>query len=82
MNLPLFDFAAAHPWLAAWCIWPTMILLVAIAWLIAACAENAINLILRLGNLACNTFIILVRGYAPQSVEAHPEETDDKPDAP
>ena len=81
MNLPLLDFIADHPFVSFCMAWPTVILLITIAWLVAACMENAINLVVRLFNLGANTLVILIRGYAPQSIEAHPEETtteDDK----
>lgn len=65
MNAPL-----SNPWLAAWCIWPVGLTLICIAWQFTELVTRGMNLMLAISTLASNTFVLTVRGYAPQSAEA------------
>jgi hypothetical protein len=76
---PLLDWACNSPWLAAWLAWPVASVLVAAAWFFAETTSRGFNTLVYLANLASNTIVILLRGYAPQSAEAHPEDEDDDP---
>ncbi len=76
MTIPLFDFAGSHPWVFCWAIWPIALWLITLAWFTAALTEQGLNFILGVGNLVCNTLVLLARGYAPQSVEATKTEVD------
>ena len=69
-------FIESHPLYAFFLAWPIGLVIISLSWQFAITMENAMNLILRLVNLASNTFILIVRGYAPLSAEA--EEVDKK----
>jgi hypothetical protein len=74
MTIPLLDWASANPWLAFGLSFPTAMVIVSMAWLVAASCENAMNLILRLVNQVVNGAVILFRGYAPMPDEPEPDE--------
>ena len=77
MNSWIIPFITDHPLAAAWPLFLVACVLIAWAYFFADMATNTMNLILRLCNLAANTFVIAARGYAPQSVEAAPEAEDE-----
>lgn len=72
-NSWILPFLTDHPFAAAW---PAFLVACVLGWwayLFTDAATNSMNLILRLSTLAANTFVISIRGYAPQSVEAAAE---------
>lgn len=75
----ILPFITDHPVAAFFLSWPLMMVLVSMAWLVAASTENAMNLVLRMSTLLCNTFVLTIRGYAPQSKEAQPEDDTSNP---
>ncbi len=81
MISPLLDWASQYPWLATALSFPTAMVLVVASWMAAEVASRGINLVIQLATLASNTFILIVRGYAPQSREANPEDDDQPPSA-
>ncbi len=81
MTTPLLDWATQNPWLATALSFPTAMVLVVASWMAAEVASRGINLVTQLATLASNTFILTVRGYAPQSREAHTEDDDQPPTA-
>ncbi len=72
----LIQFLIDHPFISFLLSWPVVLTLITLAWLVASSVENSMNLVLRLFNMTCNTFVIAVRGYAPQSIEAQEVEKD------
>ncbi len=80
MTTPLLDWAAANSWLAFWCAWPIALTLIVASWMFAEVMTRGMNLVVQLANLASNTLVLCLRGYAPQSEEAH-EDDDNTPPA-
>ncbi len=76
----LLNFVFDHPFIAFLMLWPIGLSLITVSWLVASSMENGMNLILRLANLAVNAFVITVRGYAPQSIEAEEIDKEEKGD--
>jgi len=64
MTNQLLDFAATNPMLTFFLAWPVALIIVSLSWLMAANIEAALNLILRLANLATVWF----RGYPPSQI--------------
>ncbi len=81
MTSPLLDWASQYPWLAFGLSLPTMCVLTTACWFFADITVRGMNLIGSLATLASNTWVLTVRGYAPQSAEAHPEDDDQPPSA-
>ncbi len=81
MTFPLLDWCSANPWLTFWCAWPIASTLIAAAWFAAEVLTRGMNTLVYIANLLSNTLVISLRGYAPQSQEAHPEDRggDDTP---
>lgn len=77
-TLPL-DWAADNAWLTFWCAWPLSFLLVSIAWFVTDTIIRGANILLQIVSLLVNGLVISLRGYAPQSEEAHAGEDDDTP---
>lgn len=76
---PLLNWCTANPWLAFWFVWPTACTLMAGAWFFAEIITRGFNTFVYIANLISNTLVLTIRGYAPQSVEAHPEDEDNTP---
>lgn len=77
MTTPLLDWASANPWLACWAAWPTACVLISAAWFFAETVTRGLNTAVYIANLISNTLVITIRGYAPQSAEAHEDDDND-----
>lgn len=76
MNTALLDWCTANPWLSLWFAWPTACTLIATAWFFAEVMTRGMNTAVYIANLISNTLVITIRGYAPQSAEAHGDDDD------
>jgi hypothetical protein len=70
------QFILDHPYSAFFLAWPVAFVLIAASWFTAEVITRGMNTALQMVSLLVNGTIIALRGYAPQSAEAHPEDED------
>lgn len=68
---PILQFAADNPWIAFFLSWPTIILLVFSAWIVAALVDNIYKVTLGLVSIIVNAIVVILRGY-PSKQESQP----------
>lgn len=73
MYTNLLQFISDHPWISFFMAWPTALVLVSVAWLIASVLDNAYKLSIALVSQLMTCTVTLVRGYPPKPKSAFEE---------